>query len=82
LEYAFGGGSRLQLWRGSVIAFIEQTWFLWWILATLIILRWFHLFSSNAEGDRDAPSLDEEQAAAIASGPRGSGSMNRRPFAA
>lgn len=64
-----------------MIAFIEQTWLLWWLLATLIILRWFHLFSSKSE-KCDASALDEEQAAAISSGRRDSGSMNRRPFAA
>ena len=43
---------------------------LWWIVATLMILRWFHLFSSGGESDRDASALDEEQAAAILSGRR------------
>jgi hypothetical protein len=31
-----------------VILFLQKTWFLWWILATVFILRWFHLFSSDA----------------------------------
>lgn len=26
--------------------FLQKTWFLWWIFATLVILRWFHLLSS------------------------------------
>lgn len=64
-----------------MISFIEKTWFLWWILATLIILRWFHRFSSSAESGVNAAASDEEQAAAIASGPRPSGSASRRPFA-
>ena len=64
-----------------MISFIEKTWFLWWIVATLIILRWFHLFLSRAESGVDAAASDEEQAAAIAPGPRPSGRAWRRPFA-
>jgi hypothetical protein len=30
-----------------VILFLQKTWFLWWIFATLVVLRWFHLFSSH-----------------------------------
>jgi hypothetical protein len=30
-----------------VILFIQKTWFLWWISASVVILHWFHLFSSN-----------------------------------
>lgn len=65
-----------------MISFIEKTWFLWWIVATLMILRWFHLFSSGAESDRDASALDEEQAAAILAGQRPSGRVNRKTLAA
>ena len=63
-----------------MISFIEKTWFLWWIVATFIILRWFHLFSSAAESNRDASALDEEQEKAILSSPRPSGRVNRRAF--
>jgi hypothetical protein len=31
-----------------MILFFQKTWFLWWILATFVILRWFHLFSSGS----------------------------------
>ena len=34
-----------------MILFLQKTWLLWWTLAIFVILRWFHLFSSNA-GDR------------------------------
>lgn len=27
---------------------LEKTWFIWWIVATLAILRWFHVVSINA----------------------------------
>lgn len=33
-----------------MIPFIEKTWFFWWILAALAILRWFHMFSSATDG--------------------------------
>jgi len=32
-----------------VIPFIERTWFLWWVVALIVILRWFYLFSSRAD---------------------------------
>jgi hypothetical protein len=32
-----------------MIAFIERTWFFWWIVAVLVILRWFHIFSSQTD---------------------------------
>ena len=32
-----------------MIAFIEKTWFFWWIVAVLVILRWFHIFSSRTD---------------------------------
>lgn len=32
-----------------VIPFFEKTWFVWWILATLVILHWFHRFASRAD---------------------------------
>ena len=36
----------------AVIPFFEKTWFLWWIFAIFVILRWFHLFSSQTpEGE-------------------------------
>jgi hypothetical protein len=50
-----------------VIVFIQKTWFLWWFLATVVILRWFHLFSSHSDdaGPFEAADLCEEKAAAI-----------------
>lgn len=32
-----------------MIPFFEKTWFFWWILAILSILRWLHLFSSHVD---------------------------------
>jgi hypothetical protein len=47
-----------------MIPFIEKIWFLWWMVAIVFILRWFCLFSSKADEDRDATASAEEKAAA------------------
>jgi hypothetical protein len=45
-----------------VIPFMEKTWFWWWILATLVILRWFHLFLSHTDDSAiEVPASSEEQ---------------------
>jgi hypothetical protein len=28
-----------------MISFIAKTWWLWWMLATVVAVRWFHLLS-------------------------------------
>lgn len=33
-----------------MIALLQKTWFVWWILATLFTLRWFHLVSIRPDG--------------------------------
>jgi hypothetical protein len=43
-----------------VIPFIQRTWFVWWILATVFIVRWFHLFSYRTnENALELPDLGE-----------------------
>jgi hypothetical protein len=32
-----------------VILFMEKTWFLWWVFAIVVIVRWFHLLSMDTE---------------------------------
>lgn len=32
-----------------MLVLLQKTWFLWWILAAVFILRWFHRFSSRAD---------------------------------
>ena len=27
--------------------FFEKTWFVWWVFACVVILRWFHVISSS-----------------------------------
>ena len=47
-----------------MIVFIQRTWFVWWILATVIILRWFHLFSYRTdESAFEMPDLGEGERA-------------------
>jgi hypothetical protein len=50
------------LWLGTrpfleeiVIAFMAKTWFLWWMFAIVVILRWFHALPLNTQSD----ALDE-----------------------
>ncbi len=42
--------------------FFEKTWFIWWIVATLAILRWFHLVSINGrvELELEDAAVDHE----------------------
>lgn len=46
-----------------MIPFIEKTWFLWWLVATLIILRWFHLFASRMDDDGAFEAADSRKKA-------------------
>ena len=34
-----------------MLQFIENTWFLWWIFAIVVIFRWFHVFSTDPESE-------------------------------
>ena len=47
-------GDQRRLRRVSTIIFIHKTWFLLWIFVTVVLLRWFRLFSSDNRG-RAAP---------------------------
>ena len=38
LDGARGRGRK----RDIMIALFAKTWFLWWLLASVVILRWFH----------------------------------------
>jgi hypothetical protein len=33
----------------TVVLFIEKTWFLWWMLAIFLALRWLHVVSAAAK---------------------------------
>jgi hypothetical protein len=48
-----------------MILFIE-TWFLWWMLAIVVVLRWFHLLSAGTQMEGlDALAPEEEEEAYI-----------------
>ena len=60
-----------------MILFIQKTWFLWWILASVVILRWFHLLSSRTyESALEAADSGEEEAV-TASNQAPSGNVSR-----
>jgi hypothetical protein len=39
-----------------MIAFFEKTWYLWWLLANVVIVRWFHGLSSEVTWEASDPS--------------------------
>jgi hypothetical protein len=45
--------------------FIEKTWFLWWMFAVVLILRWFHVSALDIDAEEEsrpiASSKDETQ---------------------
>jgi hypothetical protein len=32
-----------------MIPFMEKTWLMWWMLAVIVIVRWFHLLQATAD---------------------------------
>jgi hypothetical protein len=52
----------------AVIPFIEQTWFLWWIFATLAILRWLHVISAHSAQEAPEVSAPTEAEAPVGLG--------------
>jgi hypothetical protein len=36
-------------------AFFAKTWFLWYALAVVIVMRWFHVTASDVETDVPVP---------------------------
>ena len=32
-----------------MLAFLEKTWPIWWIFATVVLLRWFHVNSQTPD---------------------------------
>jgi hypothetical protein len=42
-----------------MVWFIEKTWLFWWVVACVIILRWFYVVSHHCEFDPAADGDDE-----------------------
>ena len=32
-----------------MLGFFENTWFIWWVVAAIAILRWFHVISTRPD---------------------------------
>jgi hypothetical protein len=45
-----------------MLPFVKETWFLWWMLVILLIVRWFHVVSAPAD------QVWEAEEAEVASG--------------
>jgi hypothetical protein len=42
-------------------AFFSHTWFLWWAIAVVVILRWLHVMAPDQTADKvELSPLDEE----------------------
>jgi len=42
-----------------MMEFLDKTWFVWWIFASLVILRWFHISSTQAlEAEPDPEDME------------------------
>ena len=50
-----------------MIPFIAKTWFLWWLLAEVLILSWLHALFARNRMEATDPLTSEEEAAYIAS---------------
>lgn len=57
--------------------FFEKTWFIWWAIAILAFLRWFHILSVNRGVEHEAEDAELE-----GQGTRGGGSrkLNSLPL--
>ncbi len=42
-----------------MLNFLENTWFLWWLLAILLILQWFHAISNDTNEEVDGHRDDD-----------------------
>jgi hypothetical protein len=42
-----------------MLAFFAKTWVLWWMLAVVVILRWFHVLSAAAPSESPEHDSDE-----------------------
>ncbi len=37
-----------------MLTFLENTWLLWWLLAIILILQWFHAISRDTQDEASA----------------------------
>jgi hypothetical protein len=43
-----------------MITFLEHTWILWWALASVVVLRWFHQAYNRSHGSADEAPEPED----------------------
>jgi hypothetical protein len=54
----------------SMILLIAKTWFLWWMLAIVVIVRWFHVLSAGATVEaRETLSCSREEVQIVSGHP-------------
>jgi hypothetical protein len=52
-----------------MISFFEKTWFLWWMFAVVVILRWHHVLSAYPGSESlDSPKQEQSELGAAVSG--------------
>lgn len=49
-----------------MIGFLGRTWFAWWVFASLIILRWFHVVRSSETIEQELVRNETVQKSAAA----------------
>jgi hypothetical protein len=49
-----------------MIGFVEKTWVAWWVLASLEILRWFHVLRLNDTLELELNRKETEKYSAVA----------------
>jgi hypothetical protein len=65
-SWQYAGSARGPFLEEIVIAFMEKTWFLWWVFAIVVIVRWFHALPLDTQSEapyeprstRDRDGLD------------------------
>ena len=58
---AFVDFKSAACWRMIPLAnFFANTWFVWWIVAVVVILRWMHVVSPQVEGEESEEEMSFE----------------------
>lgn len=64
--------------ENTMILFVAKTWFLWWMFATVFIVRWFHMVSAHPTAeDFSTPASDRKQAESVCAKLEGASALGR-----
>jgi hypothetical protein len=44
-----------------MIDFLSHTWFVWWTLAVVVVLRWLHVIAPDNSWDESEPDQNDEE---------------------